>query len=292
MNNEDLNMMNRFTEDLKEYQKTTGELVNEVGLAGFMKVFLKQKHTRQSGAFCMQFVTSIYSDGLKETLAEVNKIDNKHAVEDILGLINTANEYKLSEKDVDLFLQFFGNHTLIAITEENAMWEDVSSELLSLGLEEEIKQVFQSKRCGAIFKEIYKSGDTKYKALNTKVFSSDGGFSWYTTKDSSSYVELPYLPTEPEYVFLDREGKPTEDKDLIAMMNEEADENYREELRMRELIKDKVDNIIANSDVSKILDCMGVVVASLDKDGNVSITDDVPEDFIEQVLSDFKGEDK
>lgn len=292
MNNEDLNMMNRFTEDLREYQKTTGELVNEIGLAGFMKVFLKQKHTRQSGAFCMQFVTSIYSDGLKETLAEVNKIDNKHAVEDILGLINTANEYKLSEKDVDLFLQFFGNHTLIAVTEENAMWEDVSSELLSLGLEKEIKQVFQSKRCGAIFKEIYKSGDTKYKALDTKVFSSDGGFSWYTTKDSSSYVELPYLPTEPEYVFLDREGKPTEDKDLIAMMNEEADENYREELRMRELIKNKVDSIIANSDVSKILDCMGVVVASLDKDGNVSITDDVPEDFIEQVLSDFKGEDK
>lgn len=292
MNNEDLNMMNRFTEDLREYQKTTGELVNEIGLAGFMKVFLKQKHTRQSGAFCMQFVTSIYSDGLKETLAEVNKIDNKHAVEDILGLINTANEYKLSEKDVDLFLQFFGNHTLIAVTEENAMWEDVSSELLSLGLEGEIKQVFQSKRCGAIFKEIYKSGDTKYKALDTKVFSSDGGFSWYTTKDSSSYVELPYLPTEPEYVFLDREGKPTEDKDLIAMMNEEADENYREELRMRELIKNKVDSIIANSDVSKILDCMGVVVASLDKDGNVSITDDVPEDFIEQVLSDFKGEDK
>lgn len=292
MNNEDLNMMNRFIEDLKEYQKTTGELVNEIGLAGFMKVFLKQKHTRQSGAFCMQFVTSIYSDGLKETLAEVNKIDNKHAVEDILGLINTANEYKLSEKDVDLFLQFFGNHTLIAVTEENAMWEDVSSELLSLGLEEEIKQVFQSKRCGAIFKEIYKSGDTKYKALDTKVFSSDGGFSWYTTKDSSSYVELPYLPTEPEYVFLDREGKPTEDKDLITMMNEEADENYREELRMRELIKNKVDSIIANSDVSKILDCMGVVVASLDKDGNVSITDDVPEDFIEQVLSDFKGEDK
>lgn len=292
MNNEDLNMMNRFTEDLREYQKTTGELVNEVGLAGFMKVFLKQKHTRQSGAFCMQFVTSIYSDGLKETLAEVNKIDNKHAVEDILGLINTANEYKLSEKDVDLFLQFFGNHTLIAVTEENAMWEDVSSELLSLGLEEEIKQVFQSKRCGAIFKEIYKSGDTRYKALDTKVFSSDGGFSWYTTKDSSSYVELPYLPTEPEYVFLDREGKPTEDKDLIAMMNEEADENYREELRMREFIKNKVDRIIANSDISKILDCMGVVVASLDKDGNVSITDDVPEDFIEQVLSDFKGENK
>lgn len=292
MNNEDLNMMNRFTEDLREYQKTTGELVNEIGLAGFMKVFLKQKHTRQSGAFCMQFVTSIYSDGLKETLAEVNKIDNKHAVGDILGLINTANEYKLSEKDVDLFLQFFGNHTLIAVTEENAMWEDVSSDLLSLGLEEEIKQVFQSKRCGAIFKEIYKSGDTKYKALDTKVFSSDGGFSWYTTKDSSSYVELPYLPTEPEYVFLDKEGKPTEDKDLIAMMNEEADENYREELRMRELIKNKVDSIIANSDVSKILDCMGVVVASLDKDGNVSITDDVPEDFIEQVLSDFKGEDK
>lgn len=292
MNNEDLNMMNRFTEDLREYQKTTGELVNEIGLAGFMKVFLKQKHTRQSGAFCMQFVTSIYSDGLKETLAEVNKIDNKHAVEDILGLINTANEYKLSEKDVDLFLQFFGNHTLIAVTEENAMWEDVSSELLSLGLEKEIKQVFQSKRCGAIFKEIYKSGDTRYKALDTKVFSDNGGFSWYTTKDSSSYVELPYLPTEPEYVFLDREGKPTEDKDLIAMMNEEADENYREELRMRELIKNKVDSIIANSDVSKILDCMGVVVASLDKDGNVSITDDVPEDFIEQVLSDFKGEDK
>lgn len=295
MKNEELFMMNRFTEDLKEYQKTTGEIVNEVGLAGFMKVFLKQEHTRQSGACCLQFLVSTYTEGLKETLEEVNKIGCDDAVKDILELISTAREkYDLTEKEVDLFLQFFGNHTLIAVTEENAMWEDVSNDLLlSLDVRKEIKQVFQSKRCGRIFKEILHSGDIRYKALDTRAYSDNGGFTWYTNRDSSSYIELPYMPTEPEYIYLDREGNPTEDKDLIDMMCEEAEENYVEELKMREAIKNKVDSILTNMDISNVFDSVGVVLASIDKDGNISIADeDTAKDFAEQVLSDFKGEDK
>lgn len=295
MHSKDLNILNKFNEDLKEYQKITGEVVNEVGLAGFMKVFLKQKHTRQSGACCLQYLVSTYTLGLKETLKEVNTINCEEAVKDILELISSAREkYNLTEKEVDLFLQFFGNHTLIAVTEENAMWEDVSNDLLlSLETRKEIKQVFQSMRCGRIFKEILHTGDIRYKALDTRVFSSNGGFTWYTTGDSSSYVELPYLPAEPEYTYLDREGNPTEDKDLIDMMCEEAEEDYLKEEELHKAIKAKAEEIFSNGDITDILDSIGVAVASLDKEGNVTIVDEVTaKDFAEQLLNNFKGEDK
>lgn len=59
---------------------------------------------------------------------------------------------------------------------------------------------YQNKRCPQIFKQ----KDGKIYDVEGKVFSSDNGHSWYTSKDSRVYVEMPYnVPTRPESVIID-----------------------------------------------------------------------------------------
>lgn len=59
---------------------------------------------------------------------------------------------------------------------------------------------YQNKRCPQIFKQ----KDGKIYDVEGKVFSSDNGHSWYTSKDSRVYIEMPYnVPARPESVIID-----------------------------------------------------------------------------------------
>lgn len=59
---------------------------------------------------------------------------------------------------------------------------------------------YQNLRCPAIFKD--KDGKAYY--TEAKIFSSDGGHTWYTSKDSSEYIQFPYtVPLHSEQVILD-----------------------------------------------------------------------------------------
>lgn len=57
---------------------------------------------------------------------------------------------------------------------------------------------YQNKRCSRIFK------DAKGQAYDSegKIFSDDGGKSWYQSKDSRVYIEFPYTP-HTEKIILD-----------------------------------------------------------------------------------------
>lgn len=60
---------------------------------------------------------------------------------------------------------------------------------------------FQNRRCSSIFKnekgEVYN--------IEGKVFTDDGGETWYINKDSIVYITFPYtVPDNPEYVYLDK----------------------------------------------------------------------------------------
>lgn len=62
----------------------------------------------------------------------------------------------------------------------------------------------QNRRCSTIFRKI---GDnsTAYD-IDGKIFSDDGGESWYTCKDSFVPVIFPYVvPSEPERIILTKE---------------------------------------------------------------------------------------
>lgn len=60
---------------------------------------------------------------------------------------------------------------------------------------------YQNKRCSAVFKEGKDNANAYY--IDGKVFSDDGGKTWFTNKDSSVPVIFPYtVPEHSERVIL------------------------------------------------------------------------------------------
>lgn len=58
---------------------------------------------------------------------------------------------------------------------------------------------YQNNRCSAVFKE----GDGQAYWIEGKVFSDDGGNSWFTSRDSRVNIEFPFhVPPERERVIL------------------------------------------------------------------------------------------
>lgn len=64
--------------------------------------------------------------------------------------------------------------------------------------------VFQNKRYSAVFKDEKKGG--KAYNIEGKVFSDDGGETWFTNRNSRVYIDFPYtVPEHPERVIIDNE---------------------------------------------------------------------------------------
>lgn len=59
----------------------------------------------------------------------------------------------------------------------------------------------QNKRCSAVFRKNFDNSTAYY--LDGKVFSDDGGKSWFTNRDSFVPVTFPYvIPEKPERIIL------------------------------------------------------------------------------------------
>ena len=61
--------------------------------------------------------------------------------------------------------------------------------------------VYQNIRCGNIFKQSNRFNGQAY-TLDGKVFSDDGGQTWFTNSESMLPITFPYTPQEPEKVIL------------------------------------------------------------------------------------------
>jgi hypothetical protein len=62
--------------------------------------------------------------------------------------------------------------------------------------------VFQNKRRGSVFKARDRFDGQPYD-INAKIFSDDGGKTWFTTRNSAAVITFPYMPGEPERVYLE-----------------------------------------------------------------------------------------
>lgn len=59
----------------------------------------------------------------------------------------------------------------------------------------------QNKRCPAVFRKNYDNSTAYY--INGKVFSDDGGKTWWSNKDSHIPITFPYqVPEKPERIIL------------------------------------------------------------------------------------------
>ena len=81
---------------------------------------------------------------------------------------------------------------LTPLTGEDDEWNKVSS------------GVYQNKRCGSVFKE----PDGKAYNSEGKVFTDDGGVTWFTNINSRIYIEFPYnVPDKPEKIYLEETNR-------------------------------------------------------------------------------------
>jgi hypothetical protein len=60
----------------------------------------------------------------------------------------------------------------------------------------------QNKRCSAVFRKNFDNSTAYY--INGKVFSDDGGKSWFTNRDSFVPITFPYVvPEKPERIIVE-----------------------------------------------------------------------------------------
>jgi hypothetical protein len=79
------------------------------------------------------------------------------------------------------------------LTGEDDEWQKIDNNL------------FQNKRYSAVFK---KGKDGKAYNVEARVFSDDGGKTWFGNKNSWEYIDFPYtVPNEPEKVILNKEKR-------------------------------------------------------------------------------------
>lgn len=83
------------------------------------------------------------------------------------------------------------------LTGEDNEWNDVTEW-------DDGRNLQQNKRCSAVFRENYDNSTAYY--IDGKVFSDDGGKTWFTKggKESAVPVTFPYkVPEKPEYIIIE-----------------------------------------------------------------------------------------
>jgi len=74
------------------------------------------------------------------------------------------------------------------------------------GEDDEWRDTFGDIKQNIRFSEVFKHADGQAYWSKGKIFSDDGGESWYTCKDSWVPITFPfYPPNEPERVFVEKE---------------------------------------------------------------------------------------
>jgi hypothetical protein len=67
--------------------------------------------------------------------------------------------------------------------------------------------VYQHKRCSAVFKDVTQMNGQAY-ILDAKVFSDDGGKTWFANNNSRELIAFPYaVPTSPKRYLVNGDGE-------------------------------------------------------------------------------------
>lgn len=132
---------------------------------------------------------------------EMDKVIKNHLTEDVMNLIKLFEIESHSGFSANVVLSLFERLShwkpLTPLTGADDEWNDVDEE------------TFQNKRCSSVFKD--KETGECYD-IDGKVFSTDGGKTYYINKDSRVYISFPYVPPiRPERIILE-EGDGDDEK--------------------------------------------------------------------------------
>ena len=137
-------------------------------------------------------------DYAKEELKKIGMIDSGEpyndvvakAILDLLELFASQGHSGFTAPyAINVFKRLAMYKPLSPLTGEDSEWNEIESGL------------YQNKRYSAVFKE----KDGRVYNCDGKVFTDDGGETWYSSKDSCVEITFPYIvPDEPEEVYLNK----------------------------------------------------------------------------------------
>lgn len=136
-------------------------------------------------------------DYAKEELERIGMIDSGHPYNDevakaILDLIklfaSQGHTGFTAPYTINAFKRLAMYKPLSPLTGKDDEWNEIEPGF------------YQNKRYSAVFK---KEKDSRAYNVDGKIFTDDGGETWYSCKESRVDVEFPYVvPDEPEEVYL------------------------------------------------------------------------------------------
>ena len=144
-----------------------------------------------------------YIEVLKEFIREQNLIDRN-----MLFVFNLFKKYNFTKEDCYRICRLLSWKPIIPLTGAEEEWNTIKE-----GFE-------QNELCSSVFR--YNKDNSTAHYMDGKIFSNDGGMSWYTNKESHINITFPFIvPDEPEKVYLDKEGNViTNDKEKIESLRQ------------------------------------------------------------------------
>ena len=141
-------------------------------------------------------------DWAKKELDRLNKDGDEmqeHINNDILEIVQLFASQRhsgfSSSYALSILKRLLDWKPITPLTGEDDEWNDVPD--WDTG-----ENIQQNKRCPEVFRKNFDNATAYY--LDGKVFSNDGGKSWFTNRNSSVPVTFPYLvPEKPKYIILE-----------------------------------------------------------------------------------------
>ena len=157
-----------------------------------------------------------YIEVLKEFIREQNLIDRN-----MLFVFNLFKKYNFTKEDYYRICRLLSWKPIIPLTGAEEEWNTIKE-----GFE-------QNELCSSVFR--YNKDNNTAHYMDGKIFSNDGGISWYTNKESHINITFPFIvPDEPEKVYLDKEENViTNNKEKIEVLKQ-AEIKRREEIKKGE----------------------------------------------------------
>jgi hypothetical protein len=199
------NLTSWAKKELKDYQQRTGKSIE--GVDEIMSAFSAQGHSGFSAGYALSFINSAVENGYEvvekqlDAILESSKQDKDEVygdgmqqsmTRDIKETLNLFKKYNLGKEEAHLVSRLMNWKPINPLTGEDDEW----------GMSDNSEgKSQQNKRCSAVFRDNFDNSTAHY--IEGKVFSDDGGDSWYTCKDSFVHVTFPFeVPDKPERIIL------------------------------------------------------------------------------------------